>query len=83
MTGRLLWFATGVGVGVAMTRRLARVASGSTAITVASGLATRVRRTVDGVIADGRVDMHLREARLREVLAAPGRDTTGAVGGRR
>jgi len=80
---RVVWFAAGVGVGVAATRQVARSTSASVVGTVASGLATRVRRVVDGVVTDGRVEMHRREARLRELLAVPGRDGTGAEEGKR
>jgi hypothetical protein len=87
MTGRLVWFAAGVGLGVAATRRLARVTEGSAVADVAAraagGLASRVRRVVDDAIADGRIEMHQREARLREVLAAPGDHRAAAAGGRR
>jgi hypothetical protein len=83
MTRRLAWFAAGMGVGVMVTQRVARSTGGSAAADAVSGIAARVRRVVDDVIADGRVEMQRREARLREVLAAPDHDTTGAARGRR
>ncbi|MEX2254144.1 MAG: hypothetical protein WEC34_01790 [Acidimicrobiia bacterium] len=83
MTGRLVCFAAGIGLGVAATRRLARSTSASAVEATTAAVVTRVRRAVDGVVADGRVEMRRREARLRAVLAAPRRDGAGAAGGRR
>lgn len=83
MIGRVVWFAAGVGVGVAATRRIAQSSSGTAVGAAASGIASRVRHVVDEVIADGRIEMRQREARLREVLAAPRQDATGIRGVRR
>ena len=83
MTRRLVWFTTGVGVGVLLTRQVAVSAKGSAAGAVASALATRLRRVADDVIAEGRIEMRQREARLRAVFAAPGHDATGTTEGRR
>jgi hypothetical protein len=81
MSRRLVWFATGVGVGVLVTRRVS--SSASQPGEIASGVARRVRHALDDTIADARVDMRRREARLREVLAVPERAPTGTTQGRR
>jgi hypothetical protein len=78
-----MWFATGIGIGLVVSRRVAQSPTGSATDALAARLATRVRRAVDDVIADGRIEMHRREARLRAVLAAPERNPTGVSEGRR
>jgi hypothetical protein len=70
--GRVVWLAAGVGIGVAVARRLEGSAPASTVEAAATGAVRRAREVVDRVIADGRVEMRQREARLRAVLAAPG-----------
>jgi hypothetical protein len=83
VTRGVAWFAAGVAVGVALSRRAARSTAGSVVEAAGTAIASRVRRSLDDVIADGRVEMRRREARLREVLAAPAPRAEGAAGGRR
>jgi len=83
VTRRFAWFATGVGVGVLVTRRVALPGHRPVRSGMASGLATRVRRVVDDVVAEGRVEMQRREARLRAVFAAPDDAPAGTAEGRR
>jgi hypothetical protein len=71
MTGRLVWLAAGVGIGVAVARQIERSGRASTVEAAAVGIARQARRVVDAVVADGRAEMRQREARLRTVLAAP------------
>ena len=70
---RLAWLLAGVGVGVALARRVERSEHASTLEAAASGALRVARRGVAAVIADGRAEMHQREAQLRAVLAAPRR----------
>ncbi len=72
MTGRLVWLAAGVGIGVAVARQIERSGHASSVEAAAVGIARQARRVVDAVVADGRAEMRQREARLRTVLAAPG-----------
>lgn len=70
---RMAWLLAGVGLGVAIARRVERSAHASTLEAAASGAVRVARRAVESVIADGRAEMHQREAQLRAVLAAPRR----------
>jgi predicted NBD/HSP70 family sugar kinase len=72
MTRRLVWLATGVGIGVAVSQRISRSPHGSAAVSAASSVVARARRVVNEAVADGRAEMRRREASLREVLAAAG-----------
>lgn len=68
--GRLTWIAVGFGLGVAATNKATR---GGRAPALATGVATAagvVRRRIDTALAEGRVEMREREARLRDVFAA-------------
>jgi hypothetical protein len=67
---RLPWIATGFGLGVVVAHRATRGGTQPVLVTTATGLATRVRRTVEAAIADGRAEMHRREASLREVFGS-------------
>jgi hypothetical protein len=59
---------TGFGLGIAASVRARRSAT-----QLAPGaVARRVRRDCEAAVAEGRREMHAREARLRELLAAPG-----------
>ena len=71
MTGRFAWLAAGVGIGLAVARRIERSDRASSVEAAAVGIARQARRVVDAVVADGRAEMRQREARLRTVLAAP------------
>jgi len=71
MVSRLIWLTTGVGIGVAVARRLERSPAATTVEAAAGRVVGHARRAVDAVVADGRTEMRIREARLREVLAAP------------
>ena len=68
MTRRLFWLTAGFALGVAVMRRAQR----SAAQLVPAAVAQRVRRDVEGAIADGRREMRARELALRAMLAAPG-----------
>jgi hypothetical protein len=68
---RLVWLAAGVGIGVAVARRLEGSGPAATVEAAAGTAYRRARRAVDAVIADGRTEVRVREARLRAVLAAP------------
>ena len=83
MSRRLVWFATGLGAGLVMSRRVAASAPGSVADAMVSRVATRLRRAFDDVIAEGRIEMLRREARLRAILAAPEREPTRVREGKR
>jgi hypothetical protein len=81
MTSRIVWLAAGLGIGVAVARRIERSEHASTVEAAAASAVRRARRAIDAVIADGRAEMLQREARLRAVLAAPrasGRGTAQA-----
>jgi hypothetical protein len=80
VTRRLRWFVAGVGVGVLASRRVARSASGTIVGDAAASVASRVRRIVDEMLDDARLEMRRRETRLREVLAAPDARATGSAG---
>jgi hypothetical protein len=73
----------GVGIGVAVARRLGRSPAATTVEAAAGRVVGQARRAVDAVIADGRAEMRMREARLREVLAAPDESARGATRGER
>jgi hypothetical protein len=79
MTSRLLWLAAGVSVGVAVARRLDRSPDATTVEAAAGRVVGHARRVVHAVIADGRAEMRMREARLRAVLAAPDEPARGAT----
>ncbi len=83
MTRRLAWLAAGVGIGVAVARRVERSGPASTVEAAAGRIVRHTRRAVDAVIADGRAEMLEREARLRAVLAAPDGAGRGAARGER
>jgi hypothetical protein len=80
MTGRLRWFVAGVGVGVLATRRLARSPAGAVVADAGASVVRRVRRVVEDVLDDARVDVQRRETRLRELLGVPDTRTSGAPG---
>ena len=73
MTRRLFWLTAGFALGVAVMHRAQR----SAAQLVPAAVAQRVRRDVEGAIADGRREMRARELTLRAMLAAPGRADDG------
>ncbi len=88
MSSRLVWLAVGVGIGVAAARRLEQQPAVEVVEAAAGRAVRQVRRTVDAIVADGRAEMHEREARLRTVLAAPRARSErerwrGATGGER
>jgi hypothetical protein len=83
MTRRVRWFVAGVGVGVLASRRMTQTSPATMVGAAASSVRARIRRLVDDVLADVRGEMQRREARLREVLAAPDARATGATARRR
>ncbi len=74
MTKRLFWLLTGFGVGVALSGRFRRRTGSGTA---PAGFGARARGQFDDAMAEGRREMEQREARLREVFAAPRSRDTG------
>ena len=83
MSARLVWLAAGVGIGFAVARRLEASGPASAVEAAAGRVVQHARRAVDTVIADGRAEMRMREARLRAVLAAPDEAGRGATRGER
>ena len=71
MIRRAFWLAAGFGLGVAVATRARRHVDRAT--TAPARLAARLADDVAGALADGRDEMHAREAFLRAVLAAPAR----------
>jgi hypothetical protein len=69
MIRRGVWLAAGFGLGVAAATRARRHVDRATA--APARVAARLADDVAGALADGRDEMHAREARLRAVLAAP------------
>jgi hypothetical protein len=83
MTHRVRWFVAGVGIGVLASRRIAHTTPVAMVGDTAASMRARMRRLVDDVLVDVRGEMQRREARLREVLAAPDVRATGATARRR
>jgi len=71
MMRRGFWLLTGFGIGVAAATKARRRLETAAARLAPAGLATRLRRDVTGALDAGRDEMHDRETRLRQVLAAP------------
>ncbi len=69
MIRRGMWLAAGFGLGVAAATRARRHVEHAT--TAPARVAAQLARDVADALADGRDEMHTREARLRDVLAAP------------
>ena len=78
MTRRAFWVTVGFGLGVAAATRARRHVDAATR--APARLADRVRRDVVDALADGRDEMHGREARLRRVLAVPNVDEDDTPG---
>ena len=78
MTRRVFWLSLGFGLGVAAATRARHRVDAATA--VPARLVDRLRREVLDAVADGRAEMHGREAELRRVFAAPNVDEDDAAG---
>ncbi len=78
MTRRVFWLTVGFGLGVAAATRARHRVDAATA--VPARLVDRLRREVVDAVADGRTEMHGREAELRRVFAAPNVDEDDAAG---
>ena len=78
MTRRVLWVTVGFGLGVAAATRARQRVDAATA--VPARLVDRLRRDVADAVADGRAEMHGREAELRRVFAAPNFDEDETAG---
>jgi len=68
---RLAWVAVGFGLGAAATHKMTRGGRAPVLVATAGSAAAHVRRRLDAAVAEGRTEMREREARLREVFAAP------------
>jgi hypothetical protein len=75
---RTFWLTVGFGLGIAAATRARRQVGAATA--VPARLVDRLRRDVADAVADGRAEMHGREAALRRVFAAPNVDENDTAG---
>jgi hypothetical protein len=65
---RLTWLAAGFGLGAVVAHRVTQGGTQPVVMGVATGIASRVRRTVGAAVAEGRAEMAEHEVRLREVF---------------
>lgn len=77
---RLTWVAVGFGLGAVATHKATRGGRAPVLVATAEGALTHVRRRIDTAVAEGRREMREREARLRDVLAAPGGEPEAGPG---
>ncbi len=68
MKRRLTWLAAGFGLGAVAAHRMTQGGTQPALVGAASGITTRVRRTLDAAIADGRAEMAQQETRLRDAF---------------
>ena len=78
MTRRAFWLTVGFGLGIAAAARARQRVDAATAMP--ARLVDRVRRDVADAVADGRAEMHGREAELRRVFAVPNVDEDDTAG---
>lgn len=69
---RLTWVVLGFGLGAAATHKATRGGRAPVLTVAAGGAISSVRRRLGAALDEGRAEMREREARLREVFAAPG-----------
>jgi hypothetical protein len=65
---RLTWLAAGFGLGAVAAHRMTQGGTQPALVGAASGITTRMRRTLGAAIADGRAEMVQQEVRLRDAF---------------